>query len=144
MSFSLVNNAGIAIEATNPAPIHLTSEAAWDKTMLVNAKSVFLGCKYAIIQMLAQEPHESGDRGWIVNISSIYGIVGGADNRKYLVQTYVSDVLTISAASYCASKGAVANLTRNIAVDYSKDLIHCNAICPGRGLTSLSPAPLLL
>jgi NAD(P)-dependent dehydrogenase (short-subunit alcohol dehydrogenase family) len=51
--------------------------------MLVNAKSVFLGCKYAIIQMLVQEPHESGDRGWIVNISSIYGVVGGGDNREY-------------------------------------------------------------
>jgi len=50
--------------------------------MLVNAKSVFLGCKYVITQMLAQEPHESGDRGWIINISSIYGLVGGADNRK--------------------------------------------------------------
>jgi NAD(P)-dependent dehydrogenase (short-subunit alcohol dehydrogenase family) len=79
----LVNNAGIAVEATNPAPVHLTAEETWDKTMLVNAKSVFLGCKYVITQMLAQEPHESGDRGWIVNISSIYGMVGGADNRKY-------------------------------------------------------------
>lgn len=40
-------------------------------------------------------------------------------------------------ASYCASKGAVANLTRNIAVDYSENLIHCNAICPGRKFFSL-------
>lgn len=53
--------------------------------MLVNAKSVFLGCKYVITQMLAQELHESGDRGWIVNISSIYGLVGGGDNREFFL-----------------------------------------------------------
>jgi NAD(P)-dependent dehydrogenase (short-subunit alcohol dehydrogenase family) len=78
----MVNNAGIAIEARDPQPIHTTTEETWDLTMRVNAKSVFLGCKYAITQMLAQEPHSSGDRGWIINISSIYGLVGGLDNRK--------------------------------------------------------------
>ncbi|TID14648.1 NAD(P)-binding protein [Venturia nashicola] len=41
------------------------------------------------------------------------------------------------APSYCASKGAVANLTRNIAIDYSKQLIHCNAICPGHVETAI-------
>ncbi|RDI79423.1 hypothetical protein Vi05172_g10666 [Venturia inaequalis] len=117
---NLVNNAGISIEATNPAPIHLTSEQTWDKTMLVNAKSVFLGCKLVITQMLAQDPHKSGDGGWIINISSIYGLVGGGDNP-----------------SYCASKGAVANLTRNIALDYSEQSIHCNAICPGHVSTAI-------
>lgn len=50
--------------------------------MTVNAKSVFLGCKYALAQMLEQPPHSSGDRGWIVNISSIMGIIGALDNRK--------------------------------------------------------------
>jgi NAD(P)-dependent dehydrogenase (short-subunit alcohol dehydrogenase family) len=78
----MLNNAGIAVEARDPQPIHTTTEETWDLTMRVNAKSVFLGCKYAITQMLAQEAHSSGDRGWIINISSIYGLVGGADNRK--------------------------------------------------------------
>jgi NAD(P)-dependent dehydrogenase (short-subunit alcohol dehydrogenase family) len=78
----MVNNAGIAVEARDPQPIHTTTEETWDLTMRVNAKSVFLGCKYAITQMLAQEPHSSGDKGWIINISSIYGLVGGANNRK--------------------------------------------------------------
>ena len=50
--------------------------------MMVNSKSVFLGCKYAITQMLAQEPHPSGDRGWIINISSIMALIGGPSNRK--------------------------------------------------------------
>ncbi|KAK9857126.1 hypothetical protein MYU51_021773 [Penicillium brevicompactum] len=73
----LVNNAGIGIESHTPAVLHLTDEANWDATMRVNTKSIFLGCKYALTQMLAQEPHSSGDRGWIINISSILGIVGG-------------------------------------------------------------------
>ncbi|KAJ5737928.1 NAD(P)-binding protein [Penicillium malachiteum] len=110
----LVNNAGISIEARLPAVLHLTDEATWDTTMRVNVKSVFLGCKYALAQMLAQEPHSSGDRGWIINISSIMGIIAGPENP-----------------SYCASKGAVSQLTRQIALDYAPHKIHSNAICPG-------------
>jgi NAD(P)-dependent dehydrogenase (short-subunit alcohol dehydrogenase family) len=54
--------------------------------MRVNTKSVFLGCKYALTQMLAQEPHVSGDRGWIVNISSIMAMIGGPENREFLLR----------------------------------------------------------
>lgn len=79
---SLVNNAGISVEARTPAMMHLTEEATWDTTMRVNTKSIFLGCKYALAQMMAQEPHSSGDRGWIVNISSIMGLVGGLRSRE--------------------------------------------------------------
>jgi NAD(P)-dependent dehydrogenase (short-subunit alcohol dehydrogenase family) len=82
---SLVNNAGISIEARKPAVLHLTDEETWDTTMRVNTKSVFLGCKYALTQMLAQEPHSSGDRGWIVNISSIMAMIGGPENREYFL-----------------------------------------------------------
>ncbi|KZN89926.1 Glucose 1-dehydrogenase [Penicillium chrysogenum] len=119
-SLSLVNNAGISIEAQTPAVLHLTDEATWDTTIRVNAKSVFLGCKYALTQMLAQEPHSSGDRGWIINISSIMGMIGGPENP-----------------SYCASKGAVSNLTRQMALDYAPDNIHINAICPGYTQTAI-------
>jgi NAD(P)-dependent dehydrogenase (short-subunit alcohol dehydrogenase family) len=76
-----VNNAGISTEAHHPAVCHLTDEDVWDLTLNVNAKSVFLGCKYAIAKMLKQEPHSSGDRGWIVNIASIMGLIGGPENR---------------------------------------------------------------
>lgn len=79
---SIVNNAGISIEARKPAVLHLTDEETWDTTLRVNTKSVFLGCKYALTQMLAQEPHSSGDRGWIVNVSSIMGIIAGPENRE--------------------------------------------------------------
>ena len=62
--------------------IHETSEDEWDRVMGINARSVFLGSKYAIIQMLKQEPHASGDRGWIINIASIGGLVGIATARE--------------------------------------------------------------
>ena len=71
----MVNNAGIAIEMDEPVPIWDVKEATWDKTLQINAKSVFHGCKYAAAQMIKQEPLQSGDRGWIVNTASIVGLV---------------------------------------------------------------------
>lgn len=112
----MVNNAGIAPAdgANIMPPIHETSEDVYDKTMLVNAKGVFLGCKYAGLQMIKQDLHPSGDRGWIINIASVASLVG------------VKGI-----ASYTASKGAVAALTRTVAMDYADYHIHCNAISPG-------------
>ncbi|KAJ0375605.1 hypothetical protein COL26b_006111 [Colletotrichum chrysophilum] len=104
----LVNNAGISLEAGRPPlGIHETPLETWNVTMSVNATSVFLGCKYAIAQMLTQPLLPSGDRGWIVNVSSIFGLVGGRHN-----------------ISYAASKGAVSNLTRQVAMDYAEARIH--------------------
>ena len=51
--------------------------------MQVNARSVFLGCKLATSEMLRQEIHESGDRGWIINIGSITALVGCPILREY-------------------------------------------------------------
>ncbi|PTB72177.1 NAD(P)-binding protein [Trichoderma longibrachiatum ATCC 18648] len=117
----LVNNAGISIEAGKPAlRIHETPEQWWDSTMAVNAKSAFLASKYVIAQMLSQDKLASGDRGWVINLSSIYGLVGGKE-----------------IPCYAASKGAVTNLTRQVAVDYAQDGIHCNAICPGYTATAI-------
>ena len=75
----MVNNAGIAIGATL---MHEATEEQWDLLMNVNARSVFLGSKYAIAQMLKQEPHASGDRGWIINTASVAGLVGVPTTRK--------------------------------------------------------------
>lgn len=77
--YRIVNNAGIA---PPPSMIHETSEDEWDRVMGINARSVFLGSKYAIGQMLKQQPHPSGDRGWIINVASISGMVGIATTRE--------------------------------------------------------------
>lgn len=78
----MVNNAGIALETESPKPIWELDEEIWDTTMAVNAKGVALGCKYAAIQMMKQDPHPSGDRGWIINLSSILGLLGGAKTGR--------------------------------------------------------------
>ncbi len=79
----MVNNAGISIEAKTPGPIHLATEEKWDTTMAVNAKSVFLGSKYALAQMIKQDLKDNGQRGCLVNISSIMGLIAGVDQREF-------------------------------------------------------------
>src|SRR5947207_9832952 len=79
----MVNNAGIAEEASGgPLRIHETSDERFDKTMRVNVRSVFLGCKYAVAQMLKQDIHPMGSRGWIVNTASAFGLVGANGCRE--------------------------------------------------------------
>lgn len=106
----IINNAGIVHRAS----IVKTSEAEWDRIMSVNVKSIFLLSKYAIPQMAKR------GGGVMVNIASGWGLVGGAQ-----------------AAAYCASKGAVVQLTRAMALDHGQDKIRVNCICPGDTDTSL-------
>src|SRR6266446_6135218 len=100
----LVNNAGYGI----PGSVVETDEDAWDALMAVNVRGVFLCSKYAIPVM------KTNGGGTIVNTASVVAAVG-IGNR----------------AAYCASKGAVAALTRAIAIDHVGDGIRCNAIAPG-------------
>jgi NAD(P)-dependent dehydrogenase (short-subunit alcohol dehydrogenase family) len=86
----------------------LTAEE-WNKVIGVNLTGVFFGCKHAIRQFKKQ-----GTGGSIVNMGSISAVVG----------LYEQPV-------YCASKGGVFQLTRQIAVEYAKDAIRCNTIGPG-------------
>ena len=101
----LHNNVGIA-ELGGPVE---ASEESWDRVMDVNAKSIFLTCKYALPQMMAQ------GSGAIVNIASIAGI-------RWLGVPYVS---------YSASKAAIIQLTQSVAVEYAAKNIRCNCILPG-------------
>jgi len=100
----VVNCAGIIRRAS----VVETTEEEWDRVMAVNIGSVFLTGKHAVPVMAA-----SGG-GSIVNISSGWGLRGGPD-----------------AASYCASKGAVVNLTRAMAIDHGPQGIRVNCVCPG-------------
>jgi NAD(P)-dependent dehydrogenase (short-subunit alcohol dehydrogenase family) len=107
----LVNNAGIAIIK----PLEETSEEEWDKTLDVNLKSIFLGCKTFLPSMREQKS------GSIINISSIAGLVGLAN-----------------CSAYNASKGGVRLLTKNIAVEYGEFNVRCNSIHPGFMATNMN------
>jgi glucose 1-dehydrogenase len=109
----MVNNAATFAGAT----LLETTEEQWNRVMAVNLTGVFFGCKRAIQQMLTQAP--VGEvRGRIVNISSQHGMVAAPRDCAYGV-----------------SKAGAAYITRQIAVDYAKDLIVCNAVAPGKILT---------
>lgn len=100
----LVNNAG----RTMNKPLTETTLADWDAVMDVNAKGAFLHAREAILRML-----ETGG-GVIVNVSSIVATVGMKDT-----------------AAYASSKGAIAQLTKVIAVEYGDRNIRANAVLPG-------------
>lgn len=101
----LVNNAGIA---GVDKPTHEIEEAEWNQLMKVNVNGVFLCTKHAILQM-----KEAGN-GSIINLSSIYGLIGNGD-----------------VPPYHASKGAVRLMTKNDAITYAPDNIRVNSIHPG-------------
>lgn len=109
----IVNNAATWTTTT----LLETTEAQWNRVMAVNVTGVFFGCKRAIQQFLRQEPVAEA-RGRIINISSQQGMVASPGDPAYAV-----------------SKGAVAQMTRQIAVDHARDLIVCNAIAPGKIVT---------
>ncbi len=100
----LFNNAGV----TRRANVLDTTEAEWDLVMNVNVKSIFLMSKYAVPIMQAQ------GGGSIINTGSGWGLTGGKD-----------------AISYCASKGAVVNMTKAMAIDHGPQNIRVNTVCPG-------------
>lgn len=106
----MVNNAAIS---TNQALLD-TTEADWDRVMAVNLKGVYFGCKRSIQQMLTQDAIND-TRGRIVNVSSQHGMICSPGNF-----------------AYGTSKAGVVYMTRQIAADYAKQLIICNAVAPGK------------
>jgi NAD(P)-dependent dehydrogenase (short-subunit alcohol dehydrogenase family) len=99
----LVNNAGVEIEAS----VEHTSPEDWDRVMAVNVRGVFLCSKYAIDALRTT-------RGVIINMASI---------NAFWAEPQL--------AVYSASKAAVLQLTRCMALDHAGDGIRCSAICPG-------------
>jgi NAD(P)-dependent dehydrogenase (short-subunit alcohol dehydrogenase family) len=100
----LFNNAGIIRRAD---VVEITEEE-WDRVMAVNLKSIFLMSKFAVPVMA------KAGGGAIINTSSGWGLKGGP-----------------KAVSYCASKAAVVNMTRAMAIDHGAQNIRVNCICPG-------------
>ncbi len=94
-----------------------TSLDEWNRVMAVNVTGVFLMCRAAVRQMLTQEIRNEA-RGRIVNISSQHGMIASPED-----------------CSYGVSKSAIVYLTRQIAADYGKDQVICNAVAPGKILT---------
>ena len=109
----LFNNAGIMMSEDGDAVS--TEEAVWDRTMAVNAKGVYLGCKYGIPALLR------AGGGSIINTASFVALVGAATPQL----------------AYTASKGAVLALTRELAVVHARQNIRVNALCPGPLRTKL-------
>jgi NAD(P)-dependent dehydrogenase (short-subunit alcohol dehydrogenase family) len=100
----LYNNAGIA----GFGSVHEASPESWARIMSVNVTGTYLASRAVLPGMMARR------RGAIVNVGSVAGLVGIA-----------------TMAAYCAAKGAIVNLTRQMAADYSKHGIRVNCVCPG-------------
>ena len=109
----LFNNAGIMLSADDDAVN--TDEAIWDKTMAVNLKGVFLGCKYGIPAL------RRAGGGSIINTASFVALLGAATPQL----------------AYTASKGGVLALTRELAIVHAREKIRVNALCPGPLRTEL-------
>mmetsp|Transcript_58925 Transcript_58925/g.97468 ORF Transcript_58925/g.97468 Transcript_58925/m.97468 type:complete len:234 (+) Transcript_58925:152-853(+) len=109
----LFNNAGIM--DANDGGID-TDDATWDKTMSVNVKGVFYGCKYGIPHLLSSEQPCS-----VINTASFVAMRGAATPQL----------------AYTASKGAVLSMTKELAVIYAKQGIRFNSLCPGPLRTEL-------
>ncbi|WP_375425762.1 SDR family NAD(P)-dependent oxidoreductase [uncultured Friedmanniella sp.] len=107
----LVNNAGIS---GGSSLAHELEVEVWARVLAVNLTGPFLCARAAMPYLLASGPHPDRSRGRVVNVASTYGVIGAP-----------------LAPAYCASKGGVVNLTRQLAVDYGPLGVRVNAICPG-------------
>lgn len=109
----LFNNAGIMHHEDGDESS--TSEEVWDKTIAINLKGVFLGCKYGIPAL------KRAGGGAVINTASFVATMGAATPQ----------------VAYTASKGGVLAMTRELAIVHARDNIRINALCPGPLRTEL-------
>jgi NAD(P)-dependent dehydrogenase (short-subunit alcohol dehydrogenase family) len=103
----LYNNAGVMLP--EDGSVDAMDERIWDITLGVNIKGVAFGCKFGVPAMIAN------GGGSIINVASFVAWLGAATSQT----------------AYTASKGAVLAMTREIAVEYARKGVRCNALCPG-------------
>ena len=103
----LFNNAGISPD--DDRSVLETSLEAWERVNAVNARSVFLCCKHGIPHLLA------GGGGSVINTASFVAVMGAATSQ----------------ISYSASKGGVLSMSRELGVQFAREGVRVNALCPG-------------
>jgi NAD(P)-dependent dehydrogenase (short-subunit alcohol dehydrogenase family) len=103
----LYNNAGIM--PADDDSILTTEPDAWERVLAVNARGVYLCCKYGIPHLLAR------GGGSVINVASFVALVGAATSQ----------------IAYTASKGAVLSMSRELAVQFARQGVRVNALCPG-------------
>lgn len=107
----LINNAGICLYE----PILETTNAIWDRVLDVDLKSIFFGMREVLPHMITRR------QGSIINVSSIWGLAG-----------------VPSAHAYQAAKGAILNVSKNVACTHGQDGIRCNSLHPGYIVTPMN------
>jgi NAD(P)-dependent dehydrogenase (short-subunit alcohol dehydrogenase family) len=113
----LVANAGVS--DANPAKLHETTDDDWQRVIDINLNGTFLTARAALRPMLAQ------GAGKIITVASMWGLAAPAG--------------LFPRPAYAASKGAIVNLTRELALQYASHNIQINALCPGFFRTATRP-----
>lgn len=121
---ALYNVAGVSGRKFGDGPLHECTEEGWARTLDVNLTTQYRMCRETVRVMLAQEPGGNGQRGVILNMSSILGIE--------------PEPAHFNTIAYSTSKGAIIAMTRAMAAGYAAQKIRVNAIAPGLAATPMS------
>ncbi|HLH33683.1 MAG TPA: SDR family oxidoreductase [Alloacidobacterium sp.] len=121
---ALFNVAGMSGRRFGDGPLHECSEEGWAKTLDANLTTQYRMCRQTVRVMLAQDPAENGQRGVILNMSSILGVHPEPEH--------------FDTVAYGTSKGAIIAMSRIMAASYAPHKIRINVIAPGLAETRMS------
>lgn len=121
---ALFNVAGMSGRRFGDGPVHECTDGGWQMTMNANVTSTFMMCREVVRVMLERPPAENGQRGSILNMSSVLAL---SPEPEYF-----------ATHAYAAAKGAIISLTKSMAAYYAPMKIRVNAIAPGLTRTPMS------